>query len=107
MKAPNFGIQPTGIQQVDSGFATGTQQISRATKIVKFYIPGTKFKKSGILQYENNTTQLKFFDYHFMIYAYSNWDTRAEATAYFVGRMNDCHIKKRALPTVGILKNMS
>ena len=60
---------------------------------MNFYIPGSKFKKSRILQYENNSTQIKFFDYHFMIYAYSNYDTGAGLAGYFVGRMNDCRIK--------------
>jgi hypothetical protein len=39
LTAPNMGINPSGVQTVGSGFAEGTQQISRATRIVKFYIP--------------------------------------------------------------------
>jgi len=67
---------------------------SRATRIVKFYIPGTKFTKNRILQYDKQGTQVKFFDYHFMIYAYSNFSTVDTApAAYFVGRLNDCFIK--------------
>jgi len=93
IKAPNMGIQPTGIQQVGSGFATGTQQISRATRIVKFYVPGTKFKRDRIIQCENGTGQIKIFDYHFMIYAYSNYDTGAGLASYNVGRLNDCFIR--------------
>ena len=38
--------------------------ISRATKIVKMYVPGTKFGRNGTLKYEDlSTTHLKFFDY--------------------------------------------
>lgn len=38
---------------------------SRATKIIKFDIPGSKFAKNGIIQYEaNNSAQHKFFDYN-------------------------------------------
>ena len=51
--APNTGINSTGVQTVGSGFAEGTPLISRATRIVKFYIPGLKFTKNRILQYEN------------------------------------------------------
>jgi hypothetical protein len=92
--APFFGVQPTGIQQVGSGFASGTPIQSRATRIVKFYIPGSKFTKNRILLYENGGNQVKFFDYHFMIYAYSNYSTVDTApAAYFVGRLNDCFIK--------------
>jgi len=73
IKSPFFGVQPTGLQQVGSGFATGTPTLSRATRIVKFYVPGKKFTKNRVIQYENQGTQIKFFDYHFMIYAYSNF----------------------------------
>ena len=89
-----MGINPTGIQEVGSGFASGTQLISRATRIVKLYVPGRKFAKNGFLQYENGTTQHKFFDYHFIIYAYSNYSTVDSGPGAFnVGRMNDCFIE--------------
>jgi len=92
--APFFGVIPTGLQQVGSGFATGTPSQSRATRIVKFYIPGSKFTKTRVLQYENMSGQVKFFDYHFMIYAYSNYSTVDSGPGAFnVGRMNDCFIK--------------
>ena len=73
-----------------SGFQVGTNVISRATRIVKFFIPGKKCTRSGILQFENGTAQPKFFDYHFMIYAYNNFST---TEVFNVGRMNDCFIK--------------
>jgi len=67
---------------------------SRATRIVKFFVPGKKFTRSGILQYENNSAQVKFFDYYFITYAYSNYSTiDAGGIAYNVGRLNDCFIK--------------
>ena len=68
IKSPFFDVQPTGLQQVGSGFATGNPTLSRATRIVKFWNPGKKFTKNGIIQCENQGTQVKFFDYHFMIY---------------------------------------
>jgi len=93
MKSPFFGVQPTGLQQVGSGFASVTPIQSRVTRIVKFFIPGQKFTKSGVIQYENQGTQVKFFDRHFMLYAYSNFSTDTVPAAYFVGRMNNCFIK--------------
>jgi len=74
LTAPNMGIDPALIQVLGSGFASGGEVISRATRIVKFWVPGKKFSKSGILQYENGSAQVKFFDYHFLIYAYSNFN---------------------------------
>jgi len=94
MRAPNQGIDPALIQQIGSGIAVGTDVISRATRIVNFFVPGKKFTRSGILQYENNSTQVKFFDYHFMVYAYSNFSTSSTVPlVYNVGRLNDCFIK--------------
>jgi len=75
IKSLFFGVQPTGLQQVGSGFATGNPTLSRATRIIKFWIPGHKIAKKGIVQYENQGTQVNFFDYHFMINAYSNYST--------------------------------
>jgi len=85
MKSPMVGINAAGAQTIGSGFAQGGPTISRATRIVKFYIPGSKFTRNGILQYENGTAQVKFFDYHFMIYAYSNYSTiDSGPTAFYV-----------------------
>jgi len=79
MMAPNMAIQSAGgvSQVIGSGFTNGSANTlqSRATRIVKFFVPGKKFTKSGILQYENSSQQVKFFDYHFKIYAYSNYNT--------------------------------
>jgi len=70
-----FNLQEQPIRLQDQVFTQGTvnTQQSRATRIVKFLVPGKKFTRSGILQYENNSQQVKFFDHHFMIYAYSNF----------------------------------
>jgi len=43
--AGNQGNTPSGIQTVGSGFQTGTNTISRTTKIVKFFVPGKKFTR--------------------------------------------------------------
>lgn len=62
---------------------------SRATKLIKFSLPGTKFAKNGIIQYEaGNSPQQKFFDYNLLVYAYSNFST-SEAISYNVLAVND------------------
>jgi len=94
IKAPNQGMFASGIQAVCSVIASGTIGLSRATRIVKFWIPGNKFTKNRIIQYENGGTQVKFFDYHFCIYAYSNFSTvDAPPIVYNIARLNDCFIK--------------
>jgi len=49
--APNMGNTPNGVQTAGGGFQVGTATLSRATRIVKFFVPGKKFTRSGILQY--------------------------------------------------------
>ena len=63
---PNMSIQASGVQTVGSGFTQGgTEHVqSRATKIFKISIPGKRFVKGGVLQYENGSSQPKFYDYH-------------------------------------------
>ena len=63
MKAFNLAVTSSGTQFPGSGTYTGPNPImSRATKIVSFSIPGKKVVRNGILKYENQTTQTKFFD---------------------------------------------
>jgi hypothetical protein len=64
---------------------------SRYTKIIKQWIPGTKFSRSGVIQYENASSQVKFFDYHLILYAYSNYSTNQDI--WSVARLNDCVIQ--------------
>jgi len=96
MVAPNMAIQTgeASSQTTGSGFTlrTSNTQQSRPTRIVKFFVPGKRFTRDRILQYENNSQQVKFFDYHFCIYAYSNFST-SELLGFNVGRLNDCYIK--------------
>lgn len=77
--------QGTGVYQQTGN--TWSNRLSRATKIVKMWIPGTKFNKSGIIRYEDGSAQVKFFDYHVLVYAYSNYSTYQDVWA--VGRIND------------------
>ena len=87
IRQSSTAIDPGGTQTVGSGFAIGTSTVSRATKIIKLWIPGAKFGRNGKIRYESGSTQVKFFDYHLLVYAYSNYDT-AE-TVFNVGRVND------------------
>ena len=80
------GYVGSGLLTVNSG-STLTQ--SRATKIIKFSIPVSKFSKDGVIQYEaNNSAQQKFFDYNIFVYAYSNYAT-SEGLGWNVMWVND------------------
>jgi hypothetical protein len=85
--ANNFGVDAAtssgGLVNADSNL-----RYSRATKIVKMWIPGSKIGRNGKVIYENGSSQPKFFDYKVLLFAYSNWST-SEAGGWFVGRLND------------------
>ena len=62
--------------------------LSRATRIIKGWIPASKFTSKGVLTYENgSTSQVKFYDYTPVLYAYSNYST--EQDLWYVGRVNE------------------
>lgn len=90
--APNTGAITAlgGATNVGSGIydASTTQYFSRATKIVKMWIPANKIVKGGKVVYENQTGQPKMNDYHVIVYAYSNYST-SDALGWYVGRVND------------------
>lgn len=86
IKQTSTGMGESGIQDVGSGYTKGTPLISRATKIVKLWVPGSKLVRGSTLTYENNSQQPKFYDYHLCYFAYSNYST---TTNYYVGRIND------------------
>jgi len=90
LKAGNI---PTGVQTVGSGFQIGTPTVSRATRIFNISIPGRRFSRSGVIQYEKNDMQPKFFDYHLAFFAYSNCSTTDSAAAFNVARVNDAFTK--------------
>ena len=99
IKGPNFGVDgQTNAVGVGSGALythTGDQDHtthSRATKMFNIWIPGDKIASGGNLQYENQSAQPKFYDYHALIYAYSNYST-SDVLGYNVGRVNDAFIK--------------
>lgn len=79
------GTQASGQYNIDT---TTNAVISRATRIVRVWIPGSKLTKNGKLQYEDaSTTQVKFYDYNLVLYAYSNYSTLQDI--FYVSRVND------------------
>lgn len=92
IKAPNQSVNPAGQTGAGSGVyyqdtANFQPTLSRATRIVKMWIPGFKFAKGGHLQYEDASINTKFFDYTVQVYAYSNYSTLQDV--YYVGRVNE------------------
>jgi len=92
LKAPNAGSNGAPENFIDppgsyGAVAATPAWLSRATRIVKMWIPGKKIVRGGILQYENQSAQPKFFDYHMLVYAYSNYSTSQDLV--YVGRLND------------------
>jgi len=85
--APNFAT--TGALSVAGYSAAGDASAvqSRATKIVKVWLPYKLFSKTGKVQYENASSQTKFYDYQVLLYAYTNYSTPQDV--YYVGRCND------------------
>jgi len=92
ISAPNTGAFTalTGTSSLGGGIFDGDNDLafSRKTKIVKINLPGKLFSKSGVIQYENGSSQVKFYDYHFIVYAYSNYGT-SQALGYNVLAIND------------------
>jgi len=98
----NLGIGSGAILQSEgSGIYysnTSSNALSRATRIVKIDIPGHKFAKGGVIQYEGpaNSTLQKFYDYNVFVYAYANYSTIAPTslTAGFnVLAVNDAFVR--------------
>lgn len=92
LKAPNTGTIGGETGGVGSGLKLHPDSLnevvlSRATKIVKHWIPGSKFVRSKVLQYENQSPMPKFFEYRAVLYAYSNYSTLQDT--YNVARLND------------------
>lgn len=89
IKAPNPGTDGAAVGGGAGYYVQNNDstKFSRATKIVKMWIPGKKFSKSGIIKYEQGSSQPKFFDYHVVVYAYSNYSTLQDV--WNVGRVND------------------
>jgi len=77
------GFVGSGLFNADAG-----NKLSASTKIVKFYIPGTKFVRNGLVRYENAIDQVKFYDYNVLVYAYAVGAT-SDALGWDVGKLNE------------------
>lgn len=81
----------TNIQGVPRTENGGTAIGGVATKIVSMWVPGRKLSKNGVIIYENESTQPKFFDYHLIILAYDWFGTPQDVNN--VGAVSDGWIK--------------
>lgn len=70
--------------------ATGTPA-GPGTRTFKMWIPGKKFGKYGNVQYENGTSQVKFYDYKLVILAYDWYGTPQDSNN--VGLLNEVYTK--------------
>lgn len=62
------------------------------TKLVKMWIPGSKFGRNGLIQYESNSvSQVKFFDYRIVVVVYDWFGTPQDVNT--VGRLNELYTK--------------
>lgn len=103
IKAPNnsASMGATESNTLASGVYYAPQYanvLSRATRIVKIDIPGSRFAKGGVIQYEGpaNSILQKFFDYNVFVYAYSNYSTSAPTSVsagYNVLAVNDAFVR--------------
>lgn len=64
----------------------GNHPAGIASKIVKMWVPGTRFTKDGNIQYENESTDVKFYDYRFVILCYDWYGTPVTGQ---VGKLNE------------------
>lgn len=93
LKSPNMtagdapSLAATGSGIYVAGGSSTANYLSRATRIVRMYIPGVKIARNGLIKYENGGTSQKFFDYHVLVYAYSNFST-SEALGFNVGAVS-------------------
>ena len=101
MKSPNMTAvgdngtsvqhQSVLLQNAGTYYAGGSASYagsSRATRMVNLWIPGSKFARNGVILYDANDSQKqKFWDYHVLCFAYSNYSCLQDVWA--VGRVND------------------
>lgn len=82
-------VNPTGVPYYSG--PPGVAPAGIATRTFKLWIPGAKMAKNGQIQYENNGTQPKFFDYKVMVFAYDWFGTPQDVNN--VGKINECWSK--------------
>lgn len=78
----------SGVPRQSTTNPTGGQ----ATKAVSIWVPGRKFGRDGVIRYENtSSTQVKFFDYKWVVMAYDWWGTSQDVNQ--VGKLNEAYVK--------------
>lgn len=83
---PNAAAAVTGL--AEPGVLAGVT----GNRIIKAWIPGSKFGPGGRVQYENGSnTNVKFFDYRFFVLAYDWYGTPQDVNN--VGRVNSMFSK--------------
>lgn len=82
-----INLSGTGIGvHASSGSNALVNALSRRTKVVNLWIPGSKFARYGKIQYNGGGTECKFFDYTVLVLAYSNYTC---ATGVYCGAVNE------------------
>lgn len=73
--------------------ATGTPVGITGNKVFSMWIPGKKFGRNGVIQYESGTAigQVKFYDYRLCVVAYDWYGTPQDINN--VGFINDGYVK--------------
>lgn len=64
-----------------------------SSKIIKMWIPGRKFGRGGVIRYENESQQCKFFDYRIVILVYDWYGTPDGGAGNIVGVCNEMYTK--------------
>lgn len=78
--------------QPEADTTLGVYNAGCATRVVSMWVPGRKFGKGGNIRYENvSGTQLKFFDYRFVLMCYDWYGTPQDVNN--VGRINEGYCK--------------
>lgn len=81
---------PTGVGAV-TGVPTGETGGGQGTRVVKLWIPGHKFGRGGNVQFENGSTQVKFYDYYLVFMTYDWYGTAQDTNA--IGKINELYTK--------------
>jgi len=85
------GNQPGNAVQLNGAPYQTITMAGQGTRIVKAWIPGFKFGRSGTVQYENGGVDVKFYDYKLVVVAYDWGGTPQDLNN--VGKLNELYTK--------------
>lgn len=90
-----FNISASNVAASGTEAANGAPIIAQAggvgTRTFKMWVPGSKFGNNGNLQFENGSSQPKFYDYRICILVYDWYGTPQDVNN--VGRINELYTK--------------